>query len=183
MNESLENMPHYLERIAFYDAVKKKICDCNANSNYVLVSLDLDNFNYINDLFSYDIGNSVLNNMTFYFSDKLREDELFSRIHADHFKFLLHQKSNEETLARFHEISDMKSVVVNILPLDYSLVISAGIVKLTNSEENLASYLDKANYARKLAKETQVNQCYFYDEEMKNNFEWKKIVTLMMEHA
>ncbi|MEG0329621.1 MAG: diguanylate cyclase [Longicatena sp.] len=92
MNESLENMPHYLDRIAFYNAVKKKIAQSDENSNLVLVSLDLDNFNYINDLFSYDIGNKVLNNMTFYFSDKLREDELFSYIHAENFKFLIQKK-------------------------------------------------------------------------------------------
>ncbi|MEG3039785.1 MAG: EAL domain-containing protein [Erysipelotrichaceae bacterium] len=182
MEHETETLQHYFKPVEFRAKVRKIISESKLNEDkYVLVSFDFDNFNFINDLFSYELGNKTLELMTINFSKELGENEIFTRIHADHFAFLLKAQEKNILLERFARVSDFKHIMNKILPIHYSLICSAGVVYIDEKDESIASYMDKANYARKQAKKCLVNQCLFYDHTMEETLEWRKTVTLMME--
>ncbi|MEG0423915.1 MAG: GGDEF domain-containing protein, partial [Erysipelotrichaceae bacterium] len=89
MEHETETLQHYFKPLEFHAKVRKTISESKLNKDkYVLVSFDFDNFNFINDLFSYELGNKTLELMMNNFSKELEENEIFTRIHADHFAFL-----------------------------------------------------------------------------------------------
>lgn len=150
---------------------------------FALVSLDCDNFNYVNDLFSYKIGDAVLQRIAEHFSSCLTEQECFSKLHADHFVFLVNAKQTPNLIRRFSAMTDMKDVFSGILPPHYNLVFSGGIVLIDEYGESVSVWLDKATFARKQAKGNHTNTFLVYDKKMSEDLQWRKTITLMMEPA
>ncbi|MEG1335247.1 MAG: EAL domain-containing protein [Clostridiales bacterium] len=178
-------LSHYLNSDDFSSQAKEKIENCNnkEDKKLALISLDFDNFNFINDLFSYDIGNEVLQRITLHFSKYLEKDELFSRFHADHFTFLLWDNKEETLINRLREMCNVKELLLDILPTHYNLVSSGGIVYANEYVESIASLLDKANFARKQAKGNHIATFLIYDEKLSAKLKWQKAITLNMESA
>ncbi|MEF9970942.1 MAG: EAL domain-containing protein [Oscillospiraceae bacterium] len=182
METEFEYLPHCISSDCFYRQQKSTDSKVKVDyGSYALVSLDFDNFNYINDLFSYEFGDRVLRRITEHFSSYLVEGEQFSRLHADHFAFFV--KASDDIINRFCEMTDVKELLADILPTHYNLVCSGGIVFLSEYDETLSALLDKANFARKLAKGNHVNTFFTYDKKVSEDLEWRKVITLMMESA
>ncbi|MEG1426905.1 MAG: GGDEF domain-containing phosphodiesterase [Oscillospiraceae bacterium] len=177
-----EILPHYCALEDFFRLANIEMQnEGTPKKAFALVALDFDNFNFINDLFSYEVGDQVLTQITRYFSRQLKDGELYTRMGADHFVFFVAGSSS--LIERFVEISNAKNVLARILPAHYTLSYSGGIVLLKDREENFSALLDKANFARKQAKGRDANTFYYYDEKMDQELQWKKSVTFMMESA
>ncbi|MEG1316009.1 MAG: EAL domain-containing protein [Oscillospiraceae bacterium] len=183
MENKQEALPHYLNSDDFYGLAKEMIEAKKDGEELALVSLDFDNFNFINDLFSYEVGDKVLQKITEHFSASMNGREAFTRLHADHFVFWTWAKETADIIKRFCDMTDMKQALSTILPPHYNLVSSGGIVFLTDGDNSLSALLDKANFARKQAKGNHVNTFLYYDEKMSDELEWRKAITLMMESA
>lgn len=119
---------------------------------FALVSIDCDNFDFINDLFSYESGDAVLQRLTEHFSTFLTDAECFSRLHSDHFVFLVNATQTPNLIERFHQITDVKEILSGILPPHYNVVFSGGIVPISEYGKSFTVWLDQATLARKQAK-------------------------------
>ena len=150
---------------------------------YALVSLDFDNFNFINDLFSYEIGNAVLSRIVEHFDSVLEEGEFFTRNHADHFLLWIKITETPSVVQRLCELCTFHDVLGELLPNHYSLICSGGIIYVQPGSESITSLMDKANFARKKAKGNNYTTFLLYDEKMSQQVHWRKIITLMMEVA
>lgn len=184
MQANQADLAHYFNADAFHARAKAIFNDTGAKcSPFALVSLDCDNFNFINDLFSYEIGDAVLRRITEHFSTLLSDTECFSRLHADHFIFLVSAKQTPNLIERLCQMTDVKDALSGILPPHYNLVFSGGIVSISEYSENFSVWLDKATFARKQAKGNHTNTFLFYDKKMGEDLKWRKTITLMMEAA
>ena len=178
-----EQAKNYLSVDNFYTKVKEDIeKNINSDFNLAIMTIDLDHFNYINDLFGYEVGDLILQTLTNYFLITLNENSIFSRIHADIFAFYIRFKEYPEIAQTFIKLTNWKAALKDILPPHYNLTASGGIVMIQEIA-SISSLVDKANYARKKAKECLGNSFRFYDEKMDVELQWKKIVTLSMESA
>ncbi|MEG1380766.1 MAG: EAL domain-containing protein [Ruthenibacterium sp.] len=183
MTMQQENRARGLSPEDFYRSVTALLSrDSAERTQFALVTLDFDNFNFINDLFSYEIGDAALDHITAYFAGKMEEGELVSRLHADHFVFLV-RHGTQSVVARFCAMTQMKDLLADIVPTHYTLVCSGGIVYLPETVESLPSLLDKANFARKQAKGNNINTFLLYDKQKNEDLEWRKAITMMMETA
>lgn len=183
MSDKIKYGIYYCSAEDFYLRVKHLLAKVPLEK-YALVSVDFDNFNFINDLFGYEVGNRTLRHMAEHFVSNLNEGELFSRIHADHFIFWVKMSNLQEVKERFENIADFRdSSLMTLLPSHYNFVCSGGIVAVTDHNEALSSLLDKANFARKQAKGNHLSTFLCYDDKMSEELEWKKIITLTMEAA
>ncbi|MEG2068499.1 MAG: EAL domain-containing protein [Acidaminococcaceae bacterium] len=184
MQASKVALPHYLAAEEFYQTLRRLLRHNAARAEqYVLISLDFDNFNFINDLFSYERGDEVLQLITEYFASCLTEGELFTHYHSDNFAFWVKATERHELLQRFMKIADTKEQLADILPSHYKLVSSGGIVYVREYSKNLIALMDKANFARKQAKGNHINTFKFYDAQMDTELEWRKTITLTMKEA
>ncbi len=179
-----KELPHYLTPSDFQNVMKQHIKTAQETGAQVaLVSLDFDNFNYVNDLFGYEVGDHVLERLEQHFSEQVHQSECFTRDRADHFLFCLESSTEAELMQRFYEMTQFDTAFTGVLPAHYRLIASGGLIAVTGSEPLLSALLDKANYARKKAKGNDRSTCLIYDEKMGDHVQWQKIVTYLMESA
>lgn len=184
INSQNRALSYYCSSDHFYAEVRRRMKRLPASQHAItLISLDFDNFNYVNDLFGYEAGDLVLEKITEFFSSQLHGEELFSRLHADHFLFCLDSPETAVTARRFLDMTELKTPLKDLLPPHYSLVASGGVVVAQDDSVPLSALLDRANYARKKSKGKSSNSILFYDHKMGGEVQWQKIVTCMMESA
>lgn len=173
---------NFFSYVEFNNLVDKLISEVEPNA-YAIVAVDLDNFNFINDLFGYSTGDKVLRILEEYYSQNLKEGEYFSRTHADHFVFLVKSEGNNEVGRRFTKLCDVREQMKDIIPLNYNFVCSGGIAIIDDCNDTVANLTDKANFARKHAKGSHYNTVLFYSKLMREELEWKKHITFSIEAA
>lgn len=152
-------------------------------SSYLLASMDVDNFKYINDVFGYDMGNRILNCMAEHFLKFPHAYRLIGRTNADNFVFLIDARDRESAVARFSDMLNVSEDLRALLPANYNFVLSVGLYQLTSPSEPFTSSCDKANIARKHVKGGRTSQLWEYTQEMDNQMQWKKELTLSMDDA
>lgn len=175
---------NYISPDNFYDEVKDRVNrSTNNNEAIFIATLDLDHFNYINDLFGYETGDLVLQKLTQHFSKIIRDSDIFSRIHADIFAFCLEYREYSEVSHIFTLLTNWHDELQDILPEHYSLTASGGAIIVTEKKLPISALIDKANYARQKAKGTNTNCFRFYDDKMSEELQWQKLVNFSMEAA
>lgn len=184
MYRSDHKFSNYFYPDDFYIEAKHRIDNCEKNGGAIsIVTLDVDHFNYINDLFGYETGDLVLKKLTEFFSVTLNGLDIYSRIHADIFAFCVNFQGYGDTGQFFSKLTDWKEVLCDVLPSHYILKASGGIVVVQDSITPVSALIDKANHARQKIKGT-MGECFrFFDEKLDNELQWQKVVTLSMESA
>lgn len=174
----------YFQSDDFYNEVKRRIQnEENSGKTYYIATLDLDHFNYINDLFGYETGDLVLQKLIQHFSKVLKGKHIFCKLHADIFSLCLQHEEYGDIAKYFSELTNWQDALYGILPEHYSLTASGGIVAIVDTNVPVSSLIDKANYARLKAKGKMYNSFLVYDEKMSEELHWQKVVTFSMEAA
>lgn len=134
------------------------------NSKFALLLMDLDNFKMINDTFGHQVGDEFLKIITNKIQDKIRSNDIFSRLAGDEFAFIL----------SFNDIDDILIVLERIMQCfkepfyinDSISVISTASIGVTISPTNAISYIDlvkQADIAMYHAKNKGKNNYQFYN--------------------
>lgn len=177
-------LAHCLTSEDFYINVKERLKNIHTTGQAItLIALDFDNFNYINDLFGYEVGDRTIAKINEHFNSQLQGTEVFCRVHSDHFLFCIETDDNAAASKKFLQLANLKGSLKTVLPGDYSLIASGGMLLVKNNDVPLSALVDKANYARKRSKGNTSHTFNFYDEKMSNDVQWQKQITLMMEDA
>ncbi|MEF9853559.1 MAG: bifunctional diguanylate cyclase/phosphodiesterase, partial [Hydrogenoanaerobacterium sp.] len=156
----------------------------NAKSGeYTLSTIDVDNFKFINDSFGYSVGDEALVSIAKHFKAGTYTGELLARTSADNFAFLGKTTSYGILIKRFNELAQMGGHIYPILPEHYSVSFSCGSYVITDPKIDLSLMLDRANMARKSIKGGHGSLMTEYTEEMNEQMQWKREVTLSMELA
>lgn len=184
MAQSTKENSHRFSSDEFMTEVKRRIESVEElGTPLTLIALDFDDFNYVNDLYGYEIGDGVLEQISCHFEEILGDDDIFCRLHADHFLICL--KTGEAAVASqtFTRLTNLKHSLTDFLPQHYTFTASGGILIVRDKNLPLSALVDRANCARKLSKGTAVNMYHIYDEKMNEDAQWRKQVTCMMEGA
>lgn len=129
--------------------------------NYALCNLDVDKFKYINSIFGYKIGDSVLKNIAIVIRDFVDADENFCRVGEDKFSIFLRYETDEHLKLKLDELFIKFSEMKNKLFPDIKITIAGGITKVDKSK-TLNILLDQSTIARKNAKGSINNNFKFY---------------------
>lgn len=159
--DKLSNMLYFEE---FKERAQQLIRE--GGRDYVLVSLNLCNFKYINDVYGYETGDRLLAKMADYFRFQNPNAALGCRIHSDRFLILTDGRglSDEKLYKRF---SDRHKSFCREVEREYavnSIHINAGICRITDKNASFNELIDKAEIARKSIKDSYVETTAFYNE-------------------
>lgn len=140
----------------------------HAPGSYALVSVDIQKFKVINDLFGIEMGDRILK----YFHDtlcaELAEDEYVGRISADNFNLLLHADTAAALERRMQLIAGALNRFNLQLKQKYLLSLTAGIYIISEPELPIIKLRDRANVARKNGKTdgnaASLCTCFFYSD-------------------
>lgn len=183
--EKLENLA-YVDSVThtsnwnyMLSSVEKIFKKCKDVSNYYIVSLDIDKFKLLNDIYGYNQGNKVICNVAIAIKNALHEDECFARYVADNFTLLLKAES------RCALISRLTALVSEIESENrfYSMNISCGIYQVSDKNMNFPLMNDRANIAKKGVKNTIDVKYAFYEDVMRNTIMAEKEIENDMNFA
>ncbi|MFI3171443.1 MAG: EAL domain-containing protein [Eubacteriales bacterium] len=158
---------------SFLEEVGKKL-EANDEEQYSILSVDIDNFKYINETYGYDKGTQVLKAFAVYLDQIIGEEGIVARAHADKFVILVNTLLLEENIDKEMREGDASAYAwQGILGEKYSFSFSVGIYKVKKGELDVPYMIDCAVFAKKKGKRVSDNTITFYTEEMylsrKNN--------------
>lgn len=121
----------------------------HSDEAFSFVSLNLEKFKLINDMFGVESGDKALRYIYSVCHSFLKEDEHVSRFAADDFVLLLRTNDDLELHDRLSDIVEKINSVNDDSEKKFSFVFTAGIYKLEDNTLPFATCLDRANMARK----------------------------------
>lgn len=136
----------------------------NIDKEYDIISLNIDRFKLINDLFGMEEGDKLLK----YISDMLKKEvdftyETCGRLYADNFAICkLREEGYEENL-----VESLKKYL-SLYPLDLNISMCFGIYRVDSRDISVVSMCDRANMALKNIKGSYKKIYAYYEETHRN---------------
>ena len=169
----------------FKHDVREKLKTALPNE-YFLLSLDVDNFSFINDSYGFNIGNALLIEISQQLLSECKNlDFLLCRFYADN--FIIFGKNPgfigiiEEYVYRLTHNTDF---IKTFLPENYELTFSSGVYYVTDNTIDVSIMIDNANTARRLGKNSSLtHRITEFTKQMSDDSEMKKSITLSMNNA
>jgi len=159
---------------------EKALCD-HPDQLYAMVYLDISSFKYVNDVYGFSTGDLALKNIGDYLAENLNDGEMTSRIMADNFVLML--KNDDEIITR-ERIEGLLRRLPNIPPLRrLQLSVKAGLYFRADRELDISIMIDRANYARGVAKHSSPAVVALYDESIRDSLRREKEVESLMRGA
>lgn len=149
---------------------------------YIIVSVDISDFRYVNEIYGYQMGDQVLIEVAKLISENMHSGELCCRTSADHFLVLLQYETYEQVLRRIEFLGQKVTVLRKRLIGNTSISFAAGLCIVTE-EQDLLPAIDNAELARKAVKHKKRNAILLYDDALLEKFAREKEIESKMEEA
>jgi diguanylate cyclase (GGDEF)-like protein len=143
------------------------------NVSFALLSLDLNRFKMINDMYGSEEGDRILQNMDRIWKEIFWEHEYCGHRMADRFAVLLTYQSREELELR---IRDYRKLLRETTKNRYNLSLRIGVYLLQGTKESFSTAYSRSMMAFAAAKDSEKHFYAFYNEEMEEQLIWEKLV-------
>ena len=130
--------------------------------SFSIALLDIDNFKEINDNAGHLIGDKVLQKLSYFLKDEIRQSDVFARYGGDEFVFLFPKTNRRQAITwaeRLYEGFD--SISIDLKTLEVQPSFSIGISTFDSTTTNLDDLLAKADRALYKAKKSGGNKVVF----------------------
>ena len=139
----------------------------NMRRDYAYVSVEVDNFSYIKEMYGYAYGNYILQRVADGLKKEILSDELLSHTSESRFGLMLQYDGDEELCRR---LLDVFRSVGQIPPNEevesvYTVTFTCGAYRIVGGE-SAVKVRERANIAREEARRLFENNIEFYDESL-----------------
>ena len=150
---------------------------------YYLISIDLEQFKIVNDLYGYEEGDKVIAYLAAVMQKRLGKDSYITRSNADCFVILKKAEEFSEVEQYLKSVFDKIDKDIEQYNSEYKLVLKAGIYKIREEDYVLSSIIDKANMAKKNVEIGHTSTYALYSEAMRRKAIEEKKMENDMEKA
>ena len=150
------------------------------SDNKYIVSIDIDKFKALNNIYGYDLCNKILNSLGEKLVNTFPKNNITCRISADIFVSMFSYSGKIDNLI---DKLLRQSSKVKIDDSDISINLSIGIYQVTNNDKDINKVLDKAYMARAKTKGLYDVNYYIYDDLLENNLLEEQQIESCMEQA
>ena len=159
------------------------VLSCNDKLNYYLISVDLEQFKIVNDLYGYEEGDNVITYLAAVMQKRLDSQSYMTRFNADCFIILKKAEQFSEVEKYLKLVFDKIDKDIAQYESEYKLVLKAGIYKIREEDFVLSSIIDKANMAKKNVEIGHKSSYALYSEAMRQKAIEEKKMENEMEKA
>lgn len=151
----------------------------NTAIGHALISLDIDHFKAVNDMFGFEGGNEIIRKLSDIIGRNMRGGDFFARSTGDLFYILAEYNDNDE-LADLAEriISDVDYQITEV-----KLNMSVGIYKIDDPTVKSRVAADRADMARESTKGRKQSRYVFFDNSMLQKIRREKRIEDIMEDS
>lgn len=137
------------------------------NKSCAILSLDINDFSYINDNFSYEEGNNLLIELADLLSSQ-KDFILNCRLYSDYFYCLIYSdKSKDELMDSINEIFDSFNLKQKLRYSASNISICAGIFFINDCSLDSTVCMDNCNLARNSIKNDTFTSLAIFDDELR----------------
>lgn len=171
--DALTGLPVYNH---FVSLMEQYMAEHGSKGLYCLYT-DFSNFQYLNEVYGYGAGDTVLQD----FAQKLKAEcdgyVLFCRVTSDHFLGIVKGENPMDVVQSYYEFTSNYAQRINAQFEQCNLVIASGLYEIKDEDVNVASIMDYANEARKKCKGQKVATAVVaYTDEIKQEVEATKAI-------
>lgn len=154
-----------------------------SDGTYAVVSLDVDKFKYINNLFGFEEGNEVIKIIDRVLKDNMSAGELYGHKDADNFFILLKMRDKSSLILRLERISNQVKELCEERVKRVEIILSMGVYQIENKDMPIEDQIDNAQLPRKSIKGIHNIEYAFYDESLKKTLLYEKDIENRMADA
>ena len=166
--DALTGLPVYnkfVDKLEAYMAANGKV-------GLYFVSSDFSNFQYVNEMYGYEVGDRILHDFAVALQEKCLESILFCRVTSDHFVGVLKEDSVEDARQAYLTFTNSFVKRINSRYDQCNLVIATGLYEITENDWSVSSMMDNANEARKQCKTQKVDSAVeIYTDKIRRDLE------------
>ena len=137
--DALTGLPVYnkfVDKLEAYMAANGKV-------GLYFVSSDFSNFQYVNEMYGYEVGDRILHDFAVALQEKCQESILFCRVTSDHFVGVLKEDSVEDARQAYLTFTNSFVKRINSRYDQCNLVIATGLYEITENDWSVEIYTDK----------------------------------------
>lgn len=116
--------------------------------DYFILSIDIEQFKIINDLYGYEEGDNTIAYLGAVLKKHLDKDSYITRSGADCFIILKRAKEYAEVETYLNLVFDRVAADMEQYESEYKVILKAGIYEIVEDDFVLSSIIDKANIAK-----------------------------------
>lgn len=179
-NDKLTNLLFYDD---FKDEVRKVIAD--HNQRYMLLSGNVSNFKYINNMYGYEKGDCLLKAIADFFIIDYDACVAGCRMHSDRFLALVRIENDSEEQVG-NDLQKLTSKFDELITPEFPLAnihLNCGAYIIRKEDTNVSEIVDKAEVARKSAKDNYLAGLVFYNDEIEEKARLEREIIPMFERA
>ena len=144
----------------------------NGKTGLFFVSSDFSNFQYVNEMYGYEVGDRILHDFAVALQEKCQEGILFCRVTSDHFVGVLKEDCVEDAREAYLSFTNSFVKRINSRYDQCNLVIATGLYEITENDWSVSSMMDNANEARKQCKTQKVDSAVeIYTDKIRRDLE------------
>lgn len=171
-------------RLAFIKKLSEKFNLCEKDKNYkaAVLSIDIDDFKRVNDVFGYETGDKVLIWIAEKLKKAIKKQEALFRIGSDEFAIILEEyKDLQELDKRIEDALNNLNGPVSIDGITIQLTLSIGIALFPDNGNNIGELLRNADIAMYTSKIFGKNKYSHYSKSMNDKMliDMNKEINLM----
>lgn len=167
----------------FKEEVRKVIED--QSKKYMLMSGNISNFKYINNMYGYEKGDRLLKAVADFFMSSNDVCILGCRMHSDRFLALVEVgDANEEKISADMQamLEEFSALITPEFPL-VNIHLNCGGYIIQKEDTNVSEIVDKAEVARKSARDNYLIALVFYNEQIEEKAKMEREIIPMFERA
>lgn len=173
--EELHNVIDALTELPMLSIFKTKAEEMLLKDDkYAMFYIDVDKFKYINEIWSFDIGNEILIEVSNVLKRFSKDIGICCRISDDKFAAMIQYKEQEDILELQSKLNKMFVNMQQQLFSDIKITVIGGVYPIINREESISLIIDKANIARRATKGSYKNVFKMYNQNLENESEREK---------
>lgn len=176
-----------LTNLLFYDDFKEEVGKVIAehNQRFMLLSGNVSNFKYINNIYGYEQGDKLLKSIADFFISDFDDCIVGCRMHSDRFLALVKIDDDSEEQVG-NDLQKLISKFIEMITPDFPLAnihLNCGAYIIRPEDENVSEIVDKAEMARKSAKDNYLTSLVFYNEKIEEKARMEREMIPMFERA
>ena len=150
------------------------------NKPYYLMIIDIDKFKTFNKKYGREKGDKVLKAIAIKLKEIIGENEIITRLANDIFGIIfLNQKDIDDIVGKINDkISNIK-----VDENEYKMLLSIGIYKIKDEDNDIFEILDKALIAHNMSKGNYNKRYFVYDDKMEEKMIKEHDIEMIMEEG
>lgn len=168
-----------------FQTLAQNLLDSEEGSLFAVFYVDIDNFKYYNDVFGTAYGNELLKKYAQCLKADMQPNETLCRVSADNFLILRSYQTKEELKQRQESVDQKFAQYMLETKSQHLFTFSCGICcqEDVTGQQQIASLIERANFARKTVKNQPLFHYAFYNESIRDKMLSEKAIENKMYSA